>query len=119
VVLHDPCHEGQSDRVLERRLSHALSESLARHSERSHSGRPQICWAGARGGAWVKDCTLLRLKGSADESVGVLCLANRGKHTTSQDEQLLHAIASHASVALEMRAFSRAWTKRIGIGWRF
>jgi PAS domain S-box-containing protein len=40
--------------------------------------------------------------------VGVLCLANRGKHTTLQEEQLLHAIASHASVALEnARLFTR------------
>ncbi len=51
---------------------------------------------------------MLRLKGSADDSVGVLCLADRGKHTTSQDEQLLQAIAGHASVALEnARLFTR------------
>ena len=109
VVLHDPSHEGRSDRALERRLSHGLSESLARHSERSHSGPAADLLGPALAAAlgW-KDCTLLRLKGSADELVGVLCLANRGKHTTSQDEQLLHAIASHASVALEnARLFTR------------
>jgi len=109
VVLHGASHEGPPDRALERRLSHGLSESLARHSERSHSG-PAADLLGPALAVTLgwKDCTLLRLKGSADESVGVLCLANRGKHTTSQDEQLLHAIASHASVALEnARLFTR------------
>ena len=109
VVLHDPSQEGRSDRSLERRLSHALSESLAKHSERSHSGPAADLLGPALAAAlgW-KDCTLLRLKGSADESVGVLCLANREKHSTSRDEQLLHAIASHASVALEnARLFTR------------
>jgi PAS domain S-box-containing protein len=109
AVLHNPSHQGRADRVLERRLSHALSESLARHAERSHSGPAADLLGPALASAlgW-KDCTLLRLKGSADDSVGVLCLANRGKNTTSQDEQLLHAIASHASVALEnARLFTR------------
>ena len=55
-----------------------------------------------------KDCTILRLTVPADESVGVLCLADRGKPVPPADEQLLHAIASHASVALEnARLFTR------------
>jgi len=109
AVLHDPFLEGLPDRSLERRLSHALSESLAQHPERSHSGPAADLLGSALATAlgW-KDCTLLRLKGSAADSVGVLCLANRGKRTTSSDEQLLHAIASHASVALEnARLFTR------------
>ena len=109
AVLHDPSRPSAPDRSLERRLSHALTEALAQHEERSYSGPAAEVLGSALANAlgW-KDCTLLRLKGSADESVGVLCLANRAKRSTSYDEQLLHAIASHASVALEnARLFSR------------
>jgi PAS domain S-box-containing protein len=109
AILHDPARKEASDRSLERRLSHALSEALAQHPERSYSGPASDVLGSALAASlgW-KDCTLLRLKGSAEESVGVLCLANRGKRSTSHDEQLLHAIASHASVALEnARLFSR------------
>jgi PAS domain S-box-containing protein len=109
TVLHDPSRPGPPDRSLERRLSHALSEALAQHEERSYSGPAADVLGPALSNAlgW-KDCTLLRLRGSAEESVGVLCLANRGKRSTSYDEQLLHAVANHASVALEnARLFSR------------
>lgn len=57
------------------------------------------------------DCTLVRLAGSSGELVGVLCLvdrgladrglADRGAPTASADQQLLRAIAGHASIALE------------------
>ena len=109
AVLHGPSHGGKSDRSLERRLSHALSEAVVQHPERSFSGPAADVLGSALASAlgWT-DCTLLRLKGSGEESVGVLCLANREKSSTSQDEQLLHAIASHASVALEnARLFTR------------
>jgi PAS domain S-box-containing protein len=109
TVLHDPAHEGPPDRSLERRLSHALTESLAQHPERSCSGPASDLLGSALAATlnW-QDCTLLRLKGSADESVGVLCLANRGRRLSSQDEQLLHAVASHAAVALDnARLFTR------------
>ena len=47
------------------------------------------------------DCTLVRLTGASGELVGVLCLADRGKAPPADDQQLLRAIAGHASVALE------------------
>ena len=50
--------------------------------------------------AW-SDCTVVRLNGSAGELVGVLCLADRGAAPSSEDDQLLRAIAGHASIALE------------------
>ena len=99
----------ESDRSLQRRLSHALAESLAQHSERLYSGPASDLVGSALAAAlnW-QDCTLLRLKGGADESMGVLCLANRGKSGDAADDQLLQAIASHASVALEnARLFTR------------
>ncbi len=109
VVLQDGARGGPADRSLQRRLSHALAESLAQHPERLYSGSAADLLGSALATSlgW-KDCTLLRLKGAADESVGVLCLANRAKSSTGADEQLLHAIASHASVALEnARLFTR------------
>jgi two-component system NtrC family sensor kinase len=86
-----------------------LSESLAQHSERLYSGPSADLLGSALSAAlgW-KDCTILRLTGAADAAVGVLCLADRGKPLAPADEQLLHAIASHASVALEnARLFTR------------
>jgi len=47
------------------------------------------------------ECTLVRLLGATGEMVGVLCLGDRGKPLTANDQQLLQAIAGHASVALE------------------
>ncbi len=47
------------------------------------------------------DCTLVRLTGASGELVGVLCLADRGTAPAPDDQQLLRAIAGHASVALE------------------
>ncbi len=54
------------------------------------------------------NCILLRLPGTTGELVGVLCLADREQSLSDEDEQLLQAIAGHASVALEnARLFSR------------
>ena len=94
---------------LQRRLSHALSEFFAQHPDRLYSGSaPELIGSALAAALGWKDCTLLRLKGAADDLVGVLCLANRAKPFTTADEQLLHAIASHASVALEnARLFTR------------
>ena len=47
------------------------------------------------------DCTLVRLLGTTGEMIGVLCLGDRGKPLTANDQQLLQAIAGHASIALE------------------
>jgi len=97
------------DRSLQRRLSHALSEFFAQHPDRLYSGpAPELIGSALAAALGWRDCTLLRLKGAADDLVGVLCLANRAKPLTTADEQLLHAIASHASVALEnARLFTR------------
>ncbi len=109
AVLQISSRAEPADRSLQRRLSHALSESLAQHPERLYSGSaPDLLGPALAANLGWNDCTMLRLKGAADESVGVLCLANRAKSNTGADEQLLHAIASHASVALEnARLFTR------------
>ena len=60
-----------------------------------------MCWEPRSPPAlgWT-DCTLVRLAGASGELVGVLCLADRGA-PPPWDQQLLRAIAGHASIALE------------------
>jgi PAS domain S-box-containing protein len=87
----------------------ALSAALARHGEVIVSGTAEELlgaeWAEQLG--WT-DCTLVRLLGPAGELMGVLCLADRKKVSAETDQQLLEAVAGHASVALEnARLFSR------------
>src|SRR5207244_13441262 len=64
------------------------------------------------------DCNVVRLLGTTGEMVGVLCLGDRGKPLTANDQQLLQAIAGHATVALEnarlfthMEQANRHWTE--------
>src|SRR5579883_103147 len=105
VVLEKGEPGDAANRSLERRLSHALSELLAGQPQRLFAGDAAELLASALG--WT-DCAVLRLKGPGEDSLGALCLANRGKPVTAADQQLLHAIASHASVALEnSRLFTR------------
>jgi len=84
-----------------RRFSHAVGEALSEHQDVivSASATDLIGRELAQDLEW-SDCILVRLLG-AGEMVGVLCLADRGKPLTTNDQQLLQAIAGHASVALE------------------
>ena len=109
IVLHLGEQAEGSNRSLERRLSHALSELLAVHPQRLfHQPAAELIGSALASALGWEDCTVLRLKGSGEDSLGALCLANRGKAVTNSDQQLLHAIASHASVALEnSRLFNR------------
>ncbi|HUJ41067.1 MAG TPA: PAS domain S-box protein [Candidatus Acidoferrales bacterium] len=50
--------------------------------------------------AW-EDIVLVRLRTSAGELLGALCLANRGRELTPADRNLLAALAGHASVTME------------------
>jgi len=109
VVLHGSQHSGAPDRGLERLLGHALSETLAQHPERNYRGpATELLGSSLAEALGWKDLTLLRLKGAAQHPVGILCLANRGKSATLQDEQLLEALARHLTVAVEnARLFTR------------
>jgi PAS domain S-box-containing protein len=109
LVLHGTSTAGHPRNSLLRRFDHALTEALAQHL-------PEIVSASAVDlfGAELSsllgwnDCNLIRLLGSSGDLVGVLCLANRGKPLQEDDQQLLQAIAAHASVALEnARLFTR------------
>jgi len=90
------------DKALLNRFSHALSSALPKYTN-DISFAPAADTLGeslASSLGWT-DCTLVRLVGSSGELVGILCLADRGAAPTSEDHQLLRAIAGHASIALE------------------
>jgi len=90
------------DKPLLRRFNLALGAALSK-DEADVVFRPAADLLGsalASGLGWT-DCTLVRLAGSSGELIGVLCLADRSVAPTADDQQLLRAVASHASIALE------------------
>ena len=102
-----------------RRLGEALPRVL------SERGEPVILASAeklfgpflARELGW-EDCALVRLLPPAGEVSGVLCLAQCDRRLNHEDQQLLQAIAGHASVALEnarlftrMEQSNRHWTE--------
>ena len=59
------------------------------------------------------EVALARLTGSEGEPLGVLCLADLGRELSAGERQLLEALASHASVAIEnAQLFSRVEQSR-------
>jgi PAS domain S-box-containing protein len=62
--------------------------------------------------AW-SEVALARLTGSEGEPLGVLCLTDLGRELSASERQLLEALASHASVAIEnAQLFSRVEQSR-------
>jgi PAS domain S-box-containing protein len=102
VALHGASvSNGRQDSVL-RDLESALTRSLARVSEPVVSGSAfDLLGHDVTSALGWKDCSLIRLQGSSQELVGVLCLANRQKPLERSDQQLLQAVAAHAAIALE------------------
>jgi len=91
-----------NDPPLLRRFSHALGAALPKYSnDVSFAAAGDLLGAPLASSLGWSDCTLVRLTGSSGEIVGVLCLADRGAAPGAEDQQLLRAIASHASIALE------------------
>ncbi|HEV2289610.1 MAG TPA: ATP-binding protein [Candidatus Acidoferrales bacterium] len=55
-----------------------------------------------------RDVCMVRLTGREGDLLGILCLVNREREFSAADDNLIQALASHASVALEnSRLFSR------------
>jgi two-component system NtrC family sensor kinase len=109
LVLHGASIAGPQLNALTRRFDHALVDALARHPAAIVSASAAELFGSELSSllGW-HDCHLIRLLGSSDDLVGVLCLANRGKPLLEEETQLLQAIAGHASVALEnARLFTR------------
>jgi len=99
----------QSWSSVRRRFDHAITAAVAQHPEAIVSlSALELLGPELNSDLGWNDCSLVRLLGASSELLGVLCLANRGKPLEEEDEQLLQAIAAHASVALEnARLFTR------------
>jgi PAS domain S-box-containing protein len=107
VIVHDP--KSVPDPGVLRRLSAALTEFCTVHTEAIASGTAEEMLGPALAGSveW-KDITIARLKSAEGELIGVLCLIDLQEPLEEADRNLLHALAAHASVALEnARLFTR------------
>jgi len=109
LAMQFPGVDAGQERTLLRRFEHALKEALSEHSETITSASAEELFGSALAAdlGW-NDCTLVRLLGASGELVGVLCLADRVQPLARDDQQLLQAIANHASIALDnARLFTR------------
>jgi len=109
LALYGVSAEAHQLNSLLRRFDHALVNALAQHRLEVVSARAdELIGSELSSIVGWEDCNLVRLLSSSGDLVGVLCLANRGMPLREEDEQLLQAIAAHASVALEnARLFTR------------
>ena len=107
VIVHDP--ENVPDKGMLKRLNAALTELSGKHSEAIVSGTPDALLGAplAVELGW-KQLTIARLRSGDGELIGILCLIDLQQPLHELDRNLLHALAAHASVALEnARLFTR------------
>ncbi len=109
LVLHGTSIPDHQLNSLLRRFDRALPDALAQHlPEIVSASAGELFGSDLSSFLGWNDCIMIRLLGASGDLVGVLCLANRGKLLQEDDEQLLQAIAAHASIALEnARLFTR------------
>src|SRR4029077_17775112 len=91
------------------RFNCAIEEALARHEGTIVSSSTTELFGPALASELGEGhATLVRLLGASGELVGVLFLGDREQRPADEDNQVLHAIAGHAAVALEnARLFTR------------
>ena len=90
------------DKPLLRRFNMSLGAALAKHdTDVVFSTASELLGSSLASSLGWTDCTLVRLAAASGDLVGVLCLADRGAKPSVEDQQLLRAVASHASIALE------------------
>jgi len=90
------------DKALVRRYSQALRNAPSNYTaDVSFVPAAELLGSSLAASLGWSDCTLVRLSGSSGDLVGMLCLADRGAAPGQEDEQLLRAVAGHASIALE------------------
>jgi PAS domain S-box-containing protein len=101
--------DGKSHLEARAHLDDALTNFAAEHASPLLNGN-----AGALLGKEVasvlgwRDVCIVRLTGREGDLLGILCLVNRERELSEADHNLIQALASHASVALEnSRLFSR------------
>ncbi|HTA52823.1 MAG TPA: PAS domain-containing protein [Candidatus Acidoferrum sp.] len=102
------------DVMVEDRLANVLGEQGAVPSSALRFGTGAVLLGGelAEALGW-RDLILVRLTESEGGLLGVLCLVDLGRELSATECQLLEALASHASVALEnVRLFSRVERSR-------
>ncbi len=108
LVIRDADGQEIQDRSLLRRFSYAIEETLARHKGIIVSASAiELLGTALAGELGASQATLVRLLGAGGDLVGVLCLGDR-ESGREEDNQVMHAIAGHAAVALEnARLFTR------------
>ena len=107
VIVHDP--DSVPDKSLLRRLNTALTELTANHTEAIAQGTAEkMLGASVAAALGWKTVSIARLRSGDGELIGVLCLVDLKDELNDADRNLLHALAAHASVALEnARLFTR------------
>ena len=107
VIVHDP--ENVPDKTLLRRLNTALTELATSHTEAIVRGTAEkLLGAPIASTLGWKSVSIARLRSGDGELIGVLCLIDLKEELNEADRNLLHALAAHASVALEnARLFTR------------
>lgn len=100
---------GTSDAQQQERLRAALAKAAAGCAEEVWTERAgELLGEDAPQSLKGRDVTVARLAGSDGELLGILCLARDTKELSGEDERLLRALASHASLTLEnFRQFSQ------------
>lgn len=107
VTVHDP--KNVPDKGLLRRLNSALTDLALSHPEAIASGTAESLLGQAIAGSlnWSQ-LTVARLRSGDGELIGLLCLIDPEQPLNDGERNLLHALAAHASVALEnARLFTR------------
>jgi two-component system, NtrC family, sensor kinase len=97
------------EKLVQDRLAATLGEKAGLPADRLQFGAAATLLGRELAGSlgWP-NLVLARLTESEGEPLGVLCLMDLGRDLSSTEAQLLEALASHASVALEnVRLFSR------------
>ncbi len=104
-----PLAISREDRSLEQRLAQAISDFAAKQKNTIVSGSAaDLLSAGLAAGLGWDDVITVRLADPDGKVAALLCLAGRGRPLDQEDRELLHAIASHASMALQnARLFTR------------
>jgi PAS domain S-box-containing protein len=97
------------NRLLQQQLGQALTEFSTKRLDPIISGSASelVTQEVASALGW-NDCVIARISASSGELAALLCLSGRSGSFTTEDRELLEAIASHAAMVLEnARLFAR------------
>ncbi len=105
----DASAEATVDRDLDRVVSSAVADVVARHSDTVLSGSAEeVLGPSAAAALHWQDCTVVRLPAPSGELAGLLALSGRATTDDAEDRMFLETMAGHAAMALEnSRLFTR------------